>query len=85
MFNTAIAVEIFYCSENESVSRVKLVLHQPNVPVSVVQEVFDNMKPRATFAAKRYELQFILCRKHALSKRIHLKGRKISFSGTFGG
>ena len=73
MFNRAITVEIIYCSENEAISRVMLMLHRPNVPVSVVQEVFERMRPRATFAVG----------KHALSKCIHLKGWKILFSGIF--
>ena len=52
MFNRAITVEIVYCSENEAISRVMLMLYWPNVPVGILQEVYKSMKPRATFAAK---------------------------------
>ena len=52
-------MEIIHSSENEAFSRVKPVLHWLNVPVSVGQVVFENMKSMATFAAKRYKLLFI--------------------------
>ena len=57
---------IVYCSENQAVSRVMLVLHWPNVPVSVCKRLDGKYETKGDFVqmkGTKCSLYIIIMRK----------------------
>ena len=46
---------IVYCSENQAVSRVMLVLHWPNVPVSVCKRLDGKYETKGDFVQMKVQ------------------------------